>query len=238
MGWEKARHSIVICRAKQAIKKLSLTSSFPFFPLTPPLVYHYKGFCGLKWGEGGERGLQELFFGFYSLFSSLYARYGVGEAMAESGGSGLVQRFRGRSEHIMDEKGRLNIATRFREALRGHNDERLMVSPWKSCLRAYPLSAWEQVEATLIAEGGKHPRQIQLMRYVIGGVVECVPDRQGRILLPPSLREECGLKKDVVVNGMIAYFEIWDKATWEQVSRPSSEQFAAFEQTWLELGLF
>lgn len=158
--------------------------------------------------------------------------------MSEAGRTDSVPRFRGRSEHTMDEKGRLNIATRFRDVLQQQNEGRLLVSPWKTCLRAYPLPDWEKVEATLIAEGGKHPQQIQLMRYVIGGVVECSPDRQGRILLPPNLREECGLKKDVVVNGMITYFEIWDKGTWEQVSRPSSEQFAAFEQTWLELGLF
>ncbi|TBV83468.1 MAG: division/cell wall cluster transcriptional repressor MraZ [Desulfobulbaceae bacterium] len=137
----------------------------------------------------------------------------------------------------MDEKGRINIATRFRDVLRQQDDQRLMITPWKTCLRAYPLPVWEKLETRLIAEGRKHPQQVNLMRYVIGGVLECGLDRQGRILLPPNLREECKLKRDVVVNGMITHFEIWDKDIWEQVSRPSNEQFAAFEQTWLELGL-
>jgi len=149
-----------------------------------------------------------------------------------------VHHFRGRSEHTLDGKGRLNIATRFRDVLRKQYDERLMVMPWNSCLKAYPMPTWEELEVSLMAEGRKHPQQVKLIRYMIGGVVECSLDRQGRILLPPNLREECGLSKDVVVNGMISYFEIWDKANWEQINRPSGEQFADFEQTLLELGLF
>lgn len=149
-----------------------------------------------------------------------------------------VYHFRGRSEHVLDGKGRLSIATRYRDVLRKQYDERLMVMPWKSCLKAYPLPAWEELEISLRAQGKKHPQQLKMIRYMVGGVVECALDRQGRILLPPNLRDECGLHKEVVVNGMIAYFEIWDKENWEQINRPSSEQFAEFEQSLLEQGLF
>jgi len=158
--------------------------------------------------------------------------------MSEGGVRSPVHHFRGRSEHALDEKGRLNIATRFREVLRKQYDERLMITPWHNCLKAYPLPQWEEMEMTLLAEGKKQPHLINLIRYMIGGVVEGALDKQGRILLPPNLREECRIEKDVVVNGMITYFEIWDKATWERVNKPSPEHFQNFEQTLLELGLF
>lgn len=149
-----------------------------------------------------------------------------------------INHFRGRSDHALDGKGRLNIATRFRDVLRRQYDERLMVTPWHKCLKAYPLPQWEELEMTLLAEGKKQPHMINLVRYMIGGVVECALDKQGRILLPPKLREDCGIQKDVVVNGMITYFEIWDKETWETENKPSAENFGNFEQTLLELGLF
>lgn len=151
----------------------------------------------------------------------------------------IVHHFRGRSVHTLDNKGRLNIATRFREVLRGQYDnDMLMVTPWHNCLRAYPLSQWEELETTLRTEGRKKPDMISMVRYMIGGVVESSLDKQGRISLSSQLREDCGIKKEVVVNGMITYLEIWDKETWEVVSKPSPANFQTFEQTLLELGLF
>lgn len=149
-----------------------------------------------------------------------------------------VNHFRGRSEHALDEKGRLNIATRFREVLRRQYDERLMITPWHNCLKAYPLPQWEEMELMLRAEGKKNPNMVKLIRFMVGGVVECSLDKQGRVLLPPNLRTDCGIDKEVVVNGMITYFEIWDKKTWEDENKPSGDNFQNFEQTLLELGLF
>ncbi|MDZ7641855.1 MAG: division/cell wall cluster transcriptional repressor MraZ [Desulfurivibrio sp.] len=157
--------------------------------------------------------------------------------MAENSQPDPIWHFRGRSEHIMDGKGRLSIATRFREVLRRQYDERLMITPWSSCLRAYPFPQWEKLEMSLLAEGKKQPALIKLVRYMVGGVVECPLDKQGRVLLPPNLREESGLQKEVVVNGMMTYFEIWDKAKWEEISKPSGDDFVEFEQTLLELGM-
>jgi MraZ protein len=91
---------------------------------------------------------------------------------------------------------------------------------------------------TLLAQGQKRPDAVRLIRYMIGGAVECNLDKQGRILLPVGLREDIGVKKEVVVNGMITYFEIWDKGVWEVENKPSEENFQNFEQVLLEMGLF
>lgn len=158
--------------------------------------------------------------------------------VAEEGLKNPVCHFRGRSEHSLDAKGRLNIATRLKEALRLQGDERLMITPWHNCIRAYSLPRWEELEMALLAQGQKKPETVKLIRYMVGGAEECELDRQGRIHLPAALREECGIRRDVVINGMIAYFEIWDKATWEKENKPSGDNFSEYHQALLETGMF
>ena len=48
----------------------------------------------------------------------------------------------------------------------------------------------------------------------IRGAVEVAPDKQGRILIPPSLRSYANLERDVVIIGMPNRFEIWDRERW------------------------
>lgn len=150
-----------------------------------------------------------------------------------------LHNFRGRSEHNLDGKGRLNIPTRFREVLsRQYQDGRLMIFPWQNCLKAYPMARWEELELSLLNTGKKLPETIKMVRYMVGGVVECPLDKQGRVLLPGKMRADCALEKEILVSGMISYFEIWDKATWEAENKPSAEDFRSFELNLLESGLF
>lgn len=160
--------------------------------------------------------------------------------MAEEGvNRGAQLNFRGRSEHGLDGKGRLSLPARFQEVLRvQYRDERLMVLPWQNCLKAYPLARWEELEANLLATGKKQPETIKQVRYMLGGVVECLPDKQGRIILPLKMRSDCKLDREVLVSGMISYFEIWDKVAWEADNHPTPDDFRNFELNLLEHGLF
>jgi MraZ protein len=152
---------------------------------------------------------------------------------------GAVHNFRGRSEHNLDGKGRLNIPTRFREVLRRrYEDDRLMVFPWLHCLKAYPMARWEELELNLLNTGKKQPETVKMVRYMVGGVVECPLDKQGRILLPGKMRTDCDIDREIMISGMISYFEIWNKATWEADNQPSAEDFRSFELNLLESGLF
>lgn len=146
-------------------------------------------------------------------------------------------RFRSRSEHTLDTKGRLNIPSRFRDVLQDHNNEQVMVTNWHKCLKAYPIKVWERIETTLLIQGKKQPGMDSFRRYVISGVSECTLDRQGRILLPPTLRTDFDLKKDVVLNGMLDHFEIWDKTAWEKERKLIRDKFSDFEQSLSVLGM-
>ena len=46
--------------------------------------------------------------------------------------------------------------------------------------------------------------------------MECEPDKQGRILIPPNLRAYASLEKEVIVAGVGSRIEIWDREAWEE----------------------
>ncbi len=146
-------------------------------------------------------------------------------------------RFRSRSEHALDAKGRLNIPSRFREVLCGVYDESLIVTNWEQSLKAYPVAEWEIMEEKLLTEGKRQPGFGRFVRYVISGVSECSLDKQGRILLPATLRNEFGISKDVVLNGMLDHFEIWDKAAWQDEVRSTRADFTSFSDGLSSLGI-
>jgi len=149
-----------------------------------------------------------------------------------------VQRFRSRSEHNLDPKGRLNIPARFRDVLREQYDtEMLIVTNWQQCLRAYPVPEWEALEEKLLDQGRMQPNFGKFVRYIIAGVSECPLDKQGRILLPPTLRTDLNIDKDVVLVGMLQHFEIWDKNAWEEETRHTRETFEEFSAGLSALGI-
>lgn len=152
-----------------------------------------------------------------------------------------MQRFRGQSEHTLDPKGRLNIPARFRDVLREeYGSDTLIATHWKNCLKVYPMASWEAAEEKLIrqVDEGNMPKDFgRFVRYLIAGVTECPLDKQGRILVPPTLREGMGIDRDVMLNGMLNHFEIWDKTAWQEEAKLARESFEEFSDGLATLGM-
>ena len=148
-----------------------------------------------------------------------------------------VDRFRSRSEHTLDAKGRLNIPSRFREVLKNKYTNDLILTNWDKSIRAYPLAVWTEIEDKLLGEGRNQLGMSGFIRYVISGVTPCSLDRQGRILLPASLRSEFDIEKEVVLNGMLEHFEVWNKAAWVAETRKTRENFKNYETGLSALGI-
>ncbi len=126
--------------------------------------------------------------------------------------------FRGTYEHTIDEKGRLSFPSRFREILRLYDSETLIVIPWwGKHLRVYPFSEWEIFQKKLTADDVDQPKNLQgLVRYVMANSIDCSLDRQGRILIPPNMRNKVDLKKDIFLLGVMNRVEIWDRSKWSE----------------------
>ena len=135
--------------------------------------------------------------------------------------------FRGRFEYTIDPKGRVNIPSRFREQLSDTGLETVVITNYSGCLYASPAGEWERIEEKLASKvSSVNRKKNAFVRFFVGGAVEVTPDKQGRILIPPSLRSYAGLDKEVVILGMPNRFEIWDRERWDvEVSRFEKEGF-------------
>ena len=145
--------------------------------------------------------------------------------------------FRGRSTHFIDPKGRVSIPTRFRDLLKTNGDPRLIVTNWEQCLAAFPLREWEEVE-TKMGQLSLVDRDIRsFKRFFFSGACECSLDSQGRILIPPTLRDYANLKKEVILAGQLKYFEIWEKTRFEEELAKSINNLSVLEDKLASLGL-
>ena len=124
--------------------------------------------------------------------------------------------FRGSSLHNLDPKGRLIIPARFRDVLKQSSVEGLVVSKMDGALFCYTFEEWHKIEERILNLAEKSENMRRFRRVFVGGAFECLLDKQGRILIPPSLRQYSGLNKEVVLVGVLDHFEIWASDSWHQ----------------------
>jgi MraZ protein len=138
--------------------------------------------------------------------------------------------FRGRSKHVLDDKGRLAIPARFKEVLKTREDNCLVLTNHFSCLWAFVRDDWRAIEQKVALLNQLDHSVSAFLRYFISGAQEC-PLKQGRITIPPDLREISNLKKEVVLVGELKLFEIWDKEKWETEFEKSKADFPQVTQS-------
>lgn len=149
--------------------------------------------------------------------------------------------FRGRYEHAIDGKGRTSLPSRFRDVLAATGDQRLVITTGLDpCLVAYPWSEWLAFEDRLSRLPQFDPQVAMLRRIYVSGAVELEPDKNGRILIPASLRDHAGLDRDALWAGMGRHVELWSKASFNEMRSAAlddSEARLAMARRLAELGL-
>ena len=133
--------------------------------------------------------------------------------------------FRGSFEHTVDSKGRVSVPSRFRDIIADRFEGKLVLTmDFDKCIVVYPLEEWERVEEKIKALPQSQKEVKEFTRFVFSNATECELDRQGRVLIPPALRERAGINKSVMVVGIIGKMEIWDKAAWDARKPQSSDK--------------
>jgi MraZ protein len=124
--------------------------------------------------------------------------------------------FLGRYGHTLDDKGRLTIPAKYRSTLA---DGLVITRGLDRCLYVYPMSEWQRLEQNV----SKLPLTKQdarlFVRFLFAEAADCVPDKQGRILIPGHLRDYARLGSDVIVAGSNNHLEVWNAASYEQQNR-------------------
>jgi len=100
--------------------------------------------------------------------------------------------------------------------IRDGGGDTVMITRMDKSLFAYALDEWGRIEEKILALAEKSDAMRRFRRVFVGGAFECVCDKQGRVLIPPTLREYAQLEKEIILVGVLDHFEIWSKDNWEK----------------------
>jgi len=140
--------------------------------------------------------------------------------------------FRGVSNCNVDAKGRFAMPTKYRETFTDTADGKCVITidTEDDCLLLYPLPVWEEIEAKLEALPSLNRKVRRIQRLLIGHASEIEIDAQGRVLLPPILRQFAGVDKKLVLVGQGKKFELWSENKWAESCQDWLAQGKAMQQ--------
>ena len=134
--------------------------------------------------------------------------------------------FYGEHEHTIDNKGRLIIPSKFREAFKEYDVEKFYITRGLDrCLFIFTETEWKSQEAKFksVSFTKKDVRKFNRLYFSGAAQIEC--DKQGRILIPKYLKDYASIKRDVVIIGVSNRMEIWSKDSWGEYYSTSKESF-------------
>jgi len=148
-----------------------------------------------------------------------------------------VSVFRGRFYHTIDDKGRILFPAKLREVFAENYDNRMVITNWSGYLMVFPYEEWRILEDKISHKSIIDKKVRAFQRFFMSGAVDCTFDSQGRILVPPNLREYAVLEKDIVLAGMIRVIEIWSKERFELELHQAAEEQDTFTEYISDLGI-
>ena len=132
----------------------------------------------------------------------------------------------------LDSKGRVNIPAKLRLDL----GESFVVSKGlENCVRIYPKAEWERFQEELRTVPSSKRRGLE--RFFFSGAEERSIDGQGRVLIPPQIREYAELNDEIVVIGLSDKLEIWDRKKWDAYMNQPQFEADAIAEIMEELGI-
>jgi len=131
--------------------------------------------------------------------------------------------FLGEYEHKIDAKGRVAIPPKFR----GEFWEGIVLARGlERCILAYPPSVWKEIAERFDTMPIARSKSRRISRVIFATAFSLDLDEQGRLVMPPPLRQHAEIKETVIIAGINNYLEIWSKELWEE------EQALMIEQAW------
>ncbi|MQA83529.1 MAG: division/cell wall cluster transcriptional repressor MraZ [Streptosporangiales bacterium] len=135
--------------------------------------------------------------------------------------------FLGTHHPRLDDKGRLILPAKYREELAGGL---VITKGQERCLYAFPLVEFQRITEALRTAPVTAKAVRDYSRVFFASASDEELDRQGRITVPPALREYAGLDRDCVVIGANTRLEIWDAAAWESYLGEQEQTFAGLSE--------
>jgi MraZ protein len=130
--------------------------------------------------------------------------------------------FMGEYQHNVDKKGRIFVPARLREGL---GDVFVVTKGLDSCLFAFPLTEWKDLEERLRPLSFTSRDARAFSRFLFSSANECEIDKQGRVLIPQNLREHAGMDKEAVIIGVSSRVDIWSGEKWDSYKNNASSSY-------------
>ena len=139
--------------------------------------------------------------------------------------------FTGEYRYNLDNKGRINIPSKFRSALSKLSNENFVITKgMDSCIVAYPLEEWQiRVEAGLRELSSTSSKNRKLVRSITRFANTVKLDAQGRIQITPNLKEYANLEKEVIIIGVVNKIEIWNPVNLSKMEDITPDDFDELE---------
>ncbi len=128
----------------------------------------------------------------------------------------------GEYTHSIDAKGRLIIPAKFRQEL---GESFVITRGLDRCLFVFPAPEWQRIVERLKSLSFTNADVRAFTRFFFSGATEGELDKQGRVHLPPPLREYAQLEKDCAIIGVSTRVEIWSQPAWESYFQQSAGSF-------------
>ena len=123
--------------------------------------------------------------------------------------------FQGEFNHTIDPKGRVIIPAQLRSELEGGF---VVTKGLDGCLWLVDSASWKKIQQEIQGMPFALKEARMLSRFMIAGATDGDIDKQGRVFIPPNLREYASLEKNVVLSGVGSRLEIWDKSRYDQIT--------------------
>lgn len=123
---------------------------------------------------------------------------------------------RGSFPVTMDAKGRISLPAKLRERLRARDESLLVCTSFKGRIWGYTEDVWERYEGWVMEDSPFEENTMLFAQAFLADAADVSLDNQGRILIPPGLREYAGLEKDLVIANLPDHIEIWSAERWQQ----------------------
>lgn len=133
--------------------------------------------------------------------------------------------FLGTHSPRLDEKGRIILPAKFREELA---DGLVLTRGQERCIYVFSQREFERIHESMREAPISSKQSRDYIRVFLSGASDEVPDKQGRVTIPPALRSYAGLERELAVIGAGTRAEIWDAQAWDEYL---AEKEAAFSET-------
>ncbi len=127
----------------------------------------------------------------------------------------------------LDDKGRFFLPAKFRDQL---NAGLVIAKTQEHCLAIFTPDEFQREAARALSGSATRRGTRDFQRMYASGASEEVPDKQGRLTVPPTLRKYAALDKEIAVIGAFNRIEVWDLAAWEAYEATNEEHFAQLDE--------